>query len=104
MDSTLPVYNAAGAPEALALRAGPAAAVRASLLAARRRTLALADDVQAALGTAYPGVPYAPQLNPPLWELGHVAWFQEWWIARNRQLALGTACDPEHARPPSLVP
>jgi len=104
MNATLPVYNAAGASEALGLRYGPASAVRAALLAARRRTLALADDVQAALGTAYPGVPYAPQLNPPLWELGHVAWFQEWWIARNRQLALGVACDPDHARPPALLP
>ena len=28
--------------------------------------------------------PRLPELNPPLWELGHVAWFQEpegkiWW-------------------------
>ena len=100
------LFIASGLPpaEALALRAGPTEAVRAALLAARRRTLALADDFQAALGTAYPGIPYAPELNPPLWELGHVAWFQEWWIARNRQRALGVACDPAHARGASLLP
>lgn len=91
-------------PEALALRTGPAAAVRGALLAARQRTLALADDLQAALGGADPAIPYAPELNPPLWELGHVAWFQEWWIARNRQRARGVACDPDHARGPSLLP
>jgi ergothioneine biosynthesis protein EgtB len=26
--------------------------------------------------------PYAPTLNPPLWELGHIAWFQEHWCLR----------------------
>ncbi|WP_047787690.1 selenoneine synthase SenA [Variovorax paradoxus] len=104
MDSTLPVYSVAAAPEALALRAGPPASVRAALLAARRRTLDLADDFRAALGDAYPGVAYAPEFNPPLWELGHVAWFQEWWIGRNRQRARGVACAPDHAREPSLLP
>jgi EgtB-related family protein len=103
MDATCGVYNAAGAPEALALRHGTAADARAALLAARARTLALADDWQAALG---PGlrIAHASELNPPLWEWGHVAWFQEWWIARNRQRALGVRCDPDHARPPSPLP
>jgi gamma-glutamyl hercynylcysteine S-oxide synthase len=104
MDSTLPLYSVPGPAEALALRAGPPASVRAALLAVRRRTLDLADDFRAALGAAYPGVPYAPELNPPLWELGHVAWFQEWWIGRNRQRAGGVACEPDHARGPSLLP
>lgn len=97
------IYSADGPPEALALRSGTAADARAALLAARQRTLALADATLAAVGTGYPGVRYAPELNPPLWELGHVAWFQEWWIARNRQRALGTACDPDRARGPSLL-
>ncbi len=104
MNETSRIYSSAAPNESLALRAGPPAAVRAALLAARQRTLCLADDFQAALGTAYPGVPYAAELNPPLWELGHIAWFQEWWIARNRQRALGVACDPAHAREPSLLP
>ena len=104
MDSTLPVYNAPASPEAQALRVGPPGSVRAALLAVRRRTLDLADDFRSALGPAYPGVPYATELNPPLWELGHVAWFQEWWIARNRELARGVACEPNHPRGPSLVP
>lgn len=48
-------------------------------------------------------VPYAATLNPPLWELGHIGWFQEYWIARNRQRALGALCDPGHARLDSLL-
>lgn len=83
---------------------GPPQDVRAALLAARQRTLALADDVRDGLGTAYPRIPYAAELNPPLWELGHVAWFQEWWIGRSRERSLGVACNPTHERAPSLVP
>ncbi len=44
----------------------------------RRRTLELIadlDDVQL-LG------PRLPTVNPPLWEIGHVAWFQERWVLR----------------------
>jgi len=85
------------------LRRGTAEDARAALLAARERTLALADDWQAALGRSWPGVPYATERNPPLWELGHVGWFQEYWIARNRQRMRGPRCDPAHARPPSLL-
>jgi iron(II)-dependent oxidoreductase len=101
-NGTSPVYSAPGAAEALALRHGPPAAVRAALLAARERTLRLAQDFAAALGAA-PHVPYAAELNPPLWELGHVAWFQEWWVARNPQRSLGWRADPEVPREPSLL-
>ena len=38
-------------------------------------------------------LPYKKGLNPPAWELGHVAWFQEYWIARNLQRSNGLACD-----------
>ena len=33
--------------------------------------------------------PYLPTINPPLWELGHIAWFQEHWCLR-----LKSAADP----------
>jgi iron(II)-dependent oxidoreductase len=46
---------------------------------ARRRTLALADD----LTDQQLEVPLLPILNPPLWELGHVGWFQERWLLRH---------------------
>jgi iron(II)-dependent oxidoreductase len=46
---------------------------------ARRRTLALVTDLsdQQMLG------PQLSTVNPPLWELGHIAWFQEKWVLRH---------------------
>ena len=46
---------------------------------ARRRTLELIADLDddQLLG------PSLPIVNPPLWEIGHVAWFQEKWILRH---------------------
>lgn len=85
----------------MARRAG-AAALAQALQAARERTLALFAAYEAALPPGLP-VPLAEHLNPPRWELGHVGWFQEWWLARNRQRALGVRADPLHARPPSLL-
>jgi iron(II)-dependent oxidoreductase len=86
-----------------ALRSGDRAAVRQALVAARERTLALADAYAAALASTGMRVPYRPTLNPPLWELGHIGWFQEYWIGRNRERGRGVDCDPAHARGPSLL-
>lgn len=49
------------------------------LQAARARTLALADAYLAGLGEAM-AVPKTATLNPPLWELGHIAWFADHWL------------------------
>ena len=87
-----------------ALRSGDRAAVRQALVAARERSLALADAYAAALASTGMRVPYRPTLNPPLWELGHIGWFQEYWIGRNRERGRGVDCDPAHARGPSLLP
>ena len=50
------------------------------LQAARERTLLLASDLNGAqlLG------PRLAIVNPPLWEIAHVAWFQEHWCLRYR--------------------
>ena len=45
---------------------------------ARRRTLA----IYAHLDLARLEVPCIPVVNPPLWELAHIAWFQEFWCLR----------------------
>jgi ergothioneine biosynthesis protein EgtB len=73
------------------------------LCASRARTLALIDAYAAALGDGL-AVPYNTQLNPPLWELGHIGWFQEYWLARNPQRALGRRADPNCTRIASLLP
>ncbi len=76
-----------------------AAELAAALVASRQRTLGLVQAWHRALPTLQ--VPCTPELNPPLWELGHVGWFQEWWMGRSQQRARGLACDPDHARSPS---
>src|SRR3954464_1170417 len=98
METASPVYSAAQE-----LRTGSREVARKALLAARKRTLLLADAYADGRRPAGMRVPYRTTLNPPLWEWGHVAWFQEWWIARNRQRSLGTRCDPDHERLPSLM-
>jgi gamma-glutamyl hercynylcysteine S-oxide synthase len=66
----------------------------------RTKTLAIFD---AYLATNHLTVPCADELNPPLWELGHIAWFQEYWIGRNQQRHLGIHYDANHARLPSTL-
>jgi len=48
------------------------------LRSARSRTRRVADDLagERELG------PRLAIVNPPRWEIGHVAWFQEWWCLR----------------------
>ena len=55
------------------------AALAADLQDTRARTHAVTDDLtdEQLLG------PELEIVNPPLWELGHVAWFQERWLSRH---------------------
>ncbi len=57
----------------------------------------------AAFESALPSlqVPIAQDLNPPLWELGHVGWFAAWWLARNPERARGWHAHPDAPRAPS---
>jgi iron(II)-dependent oxidoreductase len=84
---------------AATLRTSGAVALASALRATRLRTVGLLQAWQHALPDLQ--VAYAPERNPPLWELGHVGWFQEWWIARNPQRSSGVAADPFCARPAS---
>ena len=52
-------------------------------------------------------VPHLEQVNPPLWEFGHVAWFTEHWVLRNPGRALGRGLKDPNLRAsmrPSLLP
>ena len=53
-----------------------------ALQAARNYTLSLFDCLAAAGMDAPSRVPHIVTINPPLWELGHTAWFAEWFILR----------------------
>ena len=62
-------------------RAGPRQ-LAAALRDARHYTLELFDAFAGAGYDDPARVPRLPILNPPLWELGHTAWFAEWFILR----------------------
>ena len=84
-----------------AIRHADASTLAAALQAARADTL----DTFAVFEQALPPglrVPQRSDINPPLWELGHIGWFQEWWLSRNPQHALGMAADPEVHRSPGV--
>src|SRR5262245_51378088 len=57
------------------------AALRAALIDARDYTLRL----YAHLTPGQMRFPRLPTVNPPLWELAHVGWFQEHWCVRWRE-------------------
>lgn len=75
-----------------------------ALMDARNHTLRWIGACEEALGGRLMKVPQTPELNPPLWTLGHVGWFQEHWIGRNVQRERGEQCDPTHPKLASILP
>jgi iron(II)-dependent oxidoreductase len=57
-------------------------ALAEELQAARNYTLSLFDCFAAHGLDVLARVPHIATINPPLWELGHTAWFAEWFILR----------------------
>jgi len=71
--------------------AGPAALAQA-LQDARDYTLGMFESLAAAGYDLPRRVPQLAILNPPLWELGHIAWFAEWFVLREAKSSTpGTA-------------
>ncbi|MFZ9406298.1 MAG: selenoneine synthase SenA [Burkholderiaceae bacterium] len=85
-----------------AIRQGSTDDLASALLTARADTLALFAQVREQLPELK--VPPHPNLNPPLWELGHVGWFQEFWTVRNPQWDRGPLADPHCERPFGVRP
>lgn len=77
----------------------PTATLAAEFNATRERTLALLRALQAGLGTAGQ-LRYLPELSPPLWDLGHLAWAESWWVGRNPGLMAGALDNTAAARAP----
>ena len=96
--------STAGQIDLPSMRSGAKELLALALMDARNHTLHLFAQYQNALEAVNYVVPQLATVNPPLWELGHVGWFQEWWIARNMQRVLGTRCEPFHARLASIEP
>lgn len=86
--------------EAEQARCAGKVALAAALTDARARTLALFGAYEAELGAGL-RVPCTPELNLPLWELGHVGWFADWWLARNPERQRGLQANPDAPRHPA---
>ncbi len=86
------------------MRRADAAQLEAALGEGRTELLALFDGFEAALGAQGLRIAFDPSLNLPLWELGHIGWFEEWWIGRNRDRARGIHFDATLPRTASLLP
>lgn len=72
-----------------------------ALMDARNHSLHLADQIAShARPDATAGA--SDEYDPLAWQLGHIGWFQEWWIARNLQRGRGRHADPLASRLPSL--
>ena len=92
----------ATAPEWESARRAGARWLADALRASRADTLATFDAYRRVLPDL--AVPMRAGLNPPLWEIGHVGWFQEYWIARNPALSDGSRADPDAPRRPAPRP
>jgi gamma-glutamyl hercynylcysteine S-oxide synthase len=85
------------------MRRADAATLASALTALREQTLDSFADVRRVLGGRL-DIAYAEEVNPPLWELGHVGWFEEFWIARNSDRHRGARATLEAARAAALLP
>ena len=70
----------------------------AAMQHARNYTLALVDRFEASGLDDLARVPYLAIINPPLWELGHIAWFAEWFVLRE-----AATSNPAAAKHPCLL-
>src|ERR1700758_2597769 len=85
------------------IRSPDAQRLGAALVDSRARTLEIFAAYERSLASEGFRIPYSPEVNPPLWEIGHVGWFQEYWIARNPQRQRGIGADPQAPRAPSRL-
>ena len=75
-----------------------------ALMDARNRSLHLASLLQAKQDAANQAAAQAQGQSPLAWDLGHLGWYQERWIARNTQRAVGSNCPAEPTRLSSALP
>ena len=92
------------------LRAAGKDPLSLALIDTRNRVLAWATQLETSLagqalrlgGVLAPSI--ADTLDPPLWTLGHLGWFQENWIGRNVRRGRGAWSDPAGPRLASILP
>ncbi len=80
-----------------------------ALIAVRNENLRWAAEFEAVVGADASLLPAdldegaTADIDPPLWSLGHVGWFQERWIARNVERSRGDGADPTRPRLASVL-
>ncbi len=94
--------------DATTMRQAGAELLSIALMDARNHTLHLMGQFENTLPDLRfahdMSVPHIAEALPPLWLLGHIGWFQEWWIGRNTQRNLGPRCPSLPVRLASIEP
>jgi len=78
-------------PQLLSFRMANSSELSRLMRQARQQTFDLLEAFVTGLKGRVIDTTDYPEVNPPLWEFGHVAWFNEYWVERNPQRALGLA-------------
>lgn len=81
--------TAAALDDPVRMRRAGAELLSLALIDARNHTLRWLTAFEPAL----PGLPSSALVDPPLWLVGHAAWFQEYWVARHVQRGRGEAAE-----------
>jgi len=92
--------SAAAIHDPLRMRSAGADLLSLALIDARNRTLRWLAAVEPHLD----GLAPVADVDPPLWLVGHAAWFQEYWVSRNVQRQRGEAADASTVRLASIDP
>jgi ergothioneine biosynthesis protein EgtB len=92
--------SAAAIHDPLRMRSAGADLLSLALIDARNHTLRWLAAIEPQLAQLAP----LADIDPPLWLVGHAAWFQEYWISRNVQRQRGEALEPSSLRLASIDP
>jgi iron(II)-dependent oxidoreductase len=107
MNEVIPVHNLGDtmtSTSAEAMRKAGPAEIEAALTRGRTQLLSLFDGFERGLGPNGLRIAQDTAVNLPLWELGHIGWFEEFWLSRNTERGFGIACDPFAPRRTSVLP
>ena len=94
------LQSAAAIHDPLRMREAGTDLLSLALIDARNHTLQWLAAFEPHLSALAP----VADVDPPLWLVGHAAWFQEYWVSRNVQRQRGEAADPRRARLGSIDP
>ena len=93
-------HGAAAIHDPVRMRQAGAELLSLALIDARNHTLRWLTAFEPHLQA----LPQVADVDPPLWLVGHAAWFQEAWVSRNVQRQRGEAADAMRPRLASIEP